>query len=157
MKKMFIAGLFIAASFSVNAQISLKKTATAAQAEATGQTGLNASSILTTLANGIQPSSFSPGWASAKSGWLSAAEKVVSLADAGGLLGKLVGLIKPSAFNAGFESKLPSIMQSAKTVSSLGSLGSIVSSVVGGLKTSSLTSDFAKNKDTFVSALSLLK
>lgn len=161
MKKLLTVGLLIAASFTVNAQINLKNAAsTISKGEAavkTAENGLNASSVLTTLANGIQPSAFTSGWSSAKSGWLSSASKVTTASAAGSLLSKLVGFIKPTAFKSGFVSKISSVAQTAKTVSSLGSLGSTASTVVSGLKTSSLTSDFANNKDSFVSALSLLK
>lgn len=156
MKKITLSIIFIAGvACSSQAQINLGNAGKNIVSSATNSVG--AGKLLTQLASGINPSSFTSKWAAAKSGWLSKASKITSAGAGGQLLSQLIGYIKPSAFNSNFVSQVAGLANTAKTVTTMQSLGSTASSLVGGMKDQSLTSGFLNNKSSYMSALSMLK
>src|SRR5215471_398885 len=102
-------------------------------------------SILSTLGNGINPSSLTSAFTSQKSSWLSKAAALAptDVKGSSGLLSQLVSGIKPSAFTSGF--KTSDLLSKIKGASSMSDIGNSISSLVGGLNPSALTKDFAAN------------
>jgi hypothetical protein len=156
MKKITLSAiLIVGVAFSAQAQINLGNAGKNIVSSATNSVG--AGKLLTQLASGINPGSFTEKWASAKSGWLSKASKVTSAGTGGQLLSQLIGYIKPAAFNNNFVGKVSGLMNTAKTVTTMQGLGNTASTLVGGIKDQSFSSSFLNNKSTYLSALSMLK
>ena len=116
---------------------------------------VNAGSVLSQFMNAIKPTSFNSDWTKEKSNWLSAVGKIK---DAPGMISNITSLakfIKPAMFKNGFN--LQSLMQTASTAKTMTDAAGLLKNLEGGMKPDAMASGWAGKKDSWLSALSLLK
>lgn len=116
---------------------------------------VNAGSVLSQFMNAIKPTSFTDEWSKGKSGWLSAVGKIK---DAPGMISNITSLakfIKPAMFKNGFN--LQGLMKTASTAKTMTDAAGLLKNLEGGMKPEAMASDWAGKKNTWLSALSLLK
>ena len=117
--------------------------------------GANAGTVLNQFMKAIKPTSFIDSWTKEKSGWLSAVGKIK---DAPGMVKNITSLakfIKPAMFKNGFN--MESLMKTAGTAKTMADAGGLLKTLEGGLKPEAMVSGWAGQKNTWLSALNMLK
>ena len=114
-----------------------------------------AGTVLSQFMKGIKPSSFIDSWAKEKGGWLSAVGKIK---DVPGMIKNITSLskfIKPSMFKSGFSAE--SLMKTASTAKTMADAGNLLKNLEGGMKPEAMVDGWAGKKNSWLSALNMLK
>jgi len=117
--------------------------------------GINPGTLLSQFMSAIKPSSFTESWTKEKSGWLSAVGKIK---DAPGMIGNITSLakfIKPAMFKNGFS--VENLMKTATTAKTMGDAAGLLKGLEGGMKPEAMVSSWAGKKNSWISALDMLK
>jgi len=116
---------------------------------------VNAGSLLTQFTNAIKPTSFTDQWANGKSSWLSSASKIATAPGMIENISSLSKFIKPSMFRSGFSAQ--SLLQTATKAKSMADAAGLLKKLEGGLKPEAMVSGWSGERNTWLSALNLLK
>jgi hypothetical protein len=122
----------------------------------TSKTGtVNAGSLVTQFMNAIKTSSFTDEWKNEKGNCLGSAGKIVT---APGMIESVTSLaknIKPSMFKEAFQ--LDNLLKTASSAKSMADATELLKNLEGGLKPEPMVSDWGGKKNTWLSALNLVK
>jgi hypothetical protein len=109
-------------------------------------------SVISQLANNLQPSAFTDDWGKAKESWMKSVSALKPMDVAGGAsaISTLVNNLKPATLTSEFSKSKEDFMVNVKNAKTVSDIASLLKSLSAGINPSAFTADWSKNKATWM-------